>query len=47
LLRKCFKKVPRKVEGRIAAARNMQDLKTWLDNILDAQTLGEVGIPLD
>ena len=46
LLRKRFKKLPRKVESRIAATTNVQDLKTWLDNILDAETLDDVGIPL-
>src|ERR1700676_4286757 len=33
-LRKRFKKVPRKVEARIAATTNMQHLERWLDNIL-------------
>jgi hypothetical protein len=46
-LRKRFKKVPRKVEARVAATVNMRDLETWLDNILDAETLAKVGIPLD
>lgn len=46
LLRKRFKKIPRKVASRIAATTNVQDLKTWLDNILDAETLDDVGIPL-
>jgi hypothetical protein len=45
-LRKRFKKIPRKVEARIAAA-DIRDLETWLDNILDAKTLAEVAIPLD
>jgi hypothetical protein len=26
---------------------NMQELETWLDNILDAKTLADVGISLD
>jgi hypothetical protein len=47
LLRKRFKRVPRKVEARIAATVNMRDLETWLDNILNAETLVEVGISLD
>jgi hypothetical protein len=47
LLRKRFKRVPRKIEARIVATTNMQDLKMWLDNILDAATLADVGIPLD
>jgi hypothetical protein len=46
LLGKRFKKLPRKVKSRIAATTNLQDLKTWLDNILDAETLDDVGIPL-
>jgi hypothetical protein len=46
MLRKRFKKVPRKVAARIAATTNMHELETWLDNILDAETLPEVGIPL-
>jgi hypothetical protein len=46
-LHKRFKKVPRKVEARIAAATSMQELDMWLDNVLDAETLAEVGIPLD
>jgi len=46
-LRKRFKKVPRKVAARITATTNMRDLETWLDNIVDADTLAKVGIPLD
>jgi hypothetical protein len=46
-LRKRFKKVPRKVETRINATSNMQELETWLDNVLDAEKLADVGIPLD
>ncbi len=46
-LRKRFKKVPRKIEARIAAATEIRELETWLDSILDAKTLAEVGIPLD
>jgi hypothetical protein len=46
-LRKRFKKVPRKVEARIAATADMHDLETWLDNFANAATLNEVGIPLD
>jgi hypothetical protein len=29
------------------ATTNMQELQAWLDNILDAKTLAEVGIPVD
>jgi hypothetical protein len=47
LLRKRFKKLPRKVEARIAATTNLQDLKTWLGNVIDAATLADVGIPVD
>jgi hypothetical protein len=47
MLRKRFKKVPRKLATRIAATTNMHELETWLDNILDAATLTEVGIPLN
>jgi hypothetical protein len=46
-LRKRFKKVPRKIEARIAATTNLQDLKTWLGNVIDAATLADVGIPVD
>jgi hypothetical protein len=46
LLRKKFKKVPRKVAARIAATTNLQELETWLDNIIEAATLADVGIPL-
>jgi hypothetical protein len=46
-LRKRFKKVPHKVEARIKAATNLQELESWLDNIVDAATLAEGGIPLD
>ena len=46
LLRKRFKKLPRKVESRIAATTNVQDLKTRLVKILNAETLDDVGIPL-
>ncbi len=37
-LPKRFKKVPRKIEARIAAA-DIRDLQNWLDNILDAKTM--------
>jgi hypothetical protein len=47
LLRKRFKKVPRKVETRIAATTSLQELEGWLDNFANAATLAEVGIPLD
>ena len=47
LLRKRFKKLPRKVESRIASTTNLRDLETWLDNILDAKKLDDVGIPVD
>jgi hypothetical protein len=47
LLRKRFKKVPRKVEARIAATTNIEELGAWLDNFANAQTLADVGIPLD
>jgi predicted transposase YdaD len=46
-LRKRFKKLPRKVEARINATTNLQDLESWLDNIVDAQSLADVGIPPD
>jgi Putative transposase, YhgA-like len=46
LLRERFKKVPRKVEAHIAAA-DKPTLKTWMKNFVDAETLAEVGIPLD
>jgi len=46
-LRKRFKKLPRKVEARINATTSLQDLECWLDKILDAQSLADVGIPLD
>jgi ElaB/YqjD/DUF883 family membrane-anchored ribosome-binding protein len=43
-LRKRFKKVPRRVEARIAATTDLQELDGWLDNLLDATTLADVGI---
>ncbi len=46
-LRKRFKKVPRKVEARIAVAADIRELETWLDNFANAATLADVGIPLD
>jgi hypothetical protein len=46
-LRKRFKKLPRKVQSRIAATTNPHDLETWLDNSANATTLADVGIPLD
>jgi hypothetical protein len=46
-LRKRFKKVPRKVEKHVADAANLRELNTWLDNVVDAATLEEVGIPAD
>jgi hypothetical protein len=47
LLRKRFKRVPRKVEARITATTNLQELETWLDNFANAETLAQVGIALD
>jgi hypothetical protein len=47
LLRKRFKKLPRKVESRIAATTNLHDLEAWLDNFANATALVDVGIPLD
>ncbi len=47
LLRKRFKKVPRKAAAHIAATTNLEDLDLWLENFVDAKTLAEVGIPLD
>jgi hypothetical protein len=44
-LRKRFKRVPRKVEARIAATMNLQELQLWLDNFATAATLADVGIP--
>jgi predicted transposase YdaD len=46
-LRKRFKKVPRKVEARITATTNMQELETWVENFATAASLADVGIPLD
>jgi hypothetical protein len=46
-IRKRFKKVPRKVETRIRATTDVPTLEGWLDNILDAETLAAVGVPLD
>ena len=43
-MRKRFKKVPPKVEARITATSNMQDLEGWLDRIVDAKTLADMGI---
>jgi hypothetical protein len=47
LLRKRFKKVPRKVESRVRAATQLRELEAWLDNFATAATLEDVGIPLD
>lgn len=47
LLRKRFKKVPRKVQVRIDGTTNIEQLETWLDKVVDAQNLEEVGIPLE
>jgi hypothetical protein len=47
LLRKRFKKVPRQVEAQVSAATNVRTLQTWLDNVLDAETLADVGIRID
>ncbi len=44
-LRKRFKRIPRKMESRIAATTNQQELDTWLDNVIDAATMADVGIP--
>jgi hypothetical protein len=44
-LRKRFKGVPRKVEARIAATTNLQELQSWLDNFAHAVTLADVVIP--
>jgi hypothetical protein len=46
-LRKRFKKLPRKLEARINATTSVAELQTWLDNFVDAQTLAEVGVPID
>ncbi len=46
-LRKRFKKVPRQVEARVSAATDVRELNSWLDNVLDAKTLADVGIPTD
>jgi hypothetical protein len=47
LLRKRFKKVPRQVEAHVADTTSVRELNTWLDNVLDAKTLADVGIPMD
>ena len=44
LLRKRFKKVPRKVQERVAATTDLQLLDQWVENVLDATTLADVGI---
>ena len=46
LLRKRFGQVPRKVAARIVATTKLSKLKTWIENILDAECLADVGIPL-
>jgi hypothetical protein len=43
-LRKRFKKVPRKVEARIAETTDLQALEAWLDNFANAASLADVGI---
>ena len=45
--RKRFKKLPGQAEAHISATTNVRTLQTWLDNVLDAKTLAEVGIPTD
>jgi hypothetical protein len=47
LLRKRFKKVPRKMESRVKAATQLRELDEWLDKFATAVTLEDVGIPLD
>ena len=47
LLRRRFKKVPRRVVAHVTAATSMRDLETWLDNFANAAMLDDVGIPLD
>lgn len=46
-LRKRFKKLPRQVEAHVSATTNVRELQKWLDNVLDAKTLSEVGIPTE
>jgi Putative transposase, YhgA-like len=46
-LRKRFKKVPRQMEAHISATTDVRELNTWLDNVLDAKTLADVGIQMD
>ena len=45
LLRKRFKKVPRKIETRITATTDVAELENWLDNFANAESLADVGIP--
>lgn len=46
-LRRRFKRVPKKVGTRIAETTDLHLLESWLDNVVDADTLADVGIPLD
>ena len=43
-LRKRFKKIPPDVKARIAATTDVHDLDAWLDKVVDADTLADVGI---
>jgi hypothetical protein len=45
ILRKRFKKIPRKIEARIAATTGIEELEIWIDKTIDAKALAEVGIP--
>jgi ribosomal protein L31E len=47
LLRRRIKKVPRKVRVRIETTTSVQELEIWLKHFAEAQSLAEVGIPLD
>ena len=40
-------KVPREVEARVAATTSVRDLQKWIDNVLDAEMLADIGIPTD
>jgi hypothetical protein len=47
LLRKRFKRLPRRMESRVRATTNLRELETWLANFANATTLTDVGIPLE
>jgi hypothetical protein len=46
-LRLRYQKVPKAVERTVMATEDLGQLQTWLDRIITASTLDEIGIPAD